>query len=101
MVGRAQLLSIGSSARAIDVRVANQRLRRLFRGVCVWRDRLLIVELDGRGAHLTAHAFEKDRSRDRVVLMSEWRSTRVTWRMLHRDGDEIEADLRVLLAVAA
>ena len=64
---------------------------------CVWRDRRLVVELDGRQAHLTAHAFEKDRSRDRALLAAGWRSTRVTWRMLEREAGVLEADLRVLL----
>src|SRR4051812_23428933 len=31
---------------------------------CVWRDLRLIAELDGKEAHLTPHAFEKDRVRD-------------------------------------
>jgi len=32
---------------------------------CVWRRQCLIVELDGRETHGTAHAFENDRARDR------------------------------------
>lgn len=68
---------------------------------CLWRDRKLIAELDGKQAHLTTHAFEKDRERDRALLVSEWRSIRVTWRMLHHGARELEADLRVLLSRAA
>jgi hypothetical protein len=67
---------------------------------CVWREQRVIVELDGRESHMTAHAFEDDRARDRAVLLARWRSFRVTWRMLLQESAELEADLRTLLRLA-
>jgi very-short-patch-repair endonuclease len=71
--------------------------RRWIEADCVWREQKLIAELDGREAHMTTHAFEDDRGRDRAVLVSEWRSFRVTWRMVHQDAAGLEADIRILL----
>lgn len=64
---------------------------------CMWRRERLLVELDGGAAHRTAHGFESDRQRDRVLLTEGWRSTRVTWRQLEDEPEQIAADLRELL----
>ena len=61
---------------------------------CLWRAARLIVELDGRGAHDTAPAFERDRTRDRDLLVAGWRVVRVTWRQLHERPARLSADLR-------
>ena len=66
---------------------------------CVWRSRRLIVELDGRGTHDTAAAFERDRERDRALHAAGWRVVRVTWRHLYADANGLAADLRALLQV--
>lgn len=66
---------------------------------CVWREARLIVELDGRGTHGTASAFELDRQRDRALVAAGWRVIRVTWLQLERQRDELEADLRAALAL--
>jgi hypothetical protein len=65
---------------------------------CLWRDRGLIVELDGRSAHDTARAFEGDRARDRVLIARGWRVVRITWRHLHREPEALAYDLRTLLS---
>jgi len=57
----------------------------------------LIVELDGRAAHATTRAFERDRERDRMLQAAGWRVVRVTWRQLHDQPARIAADLRALL----
>ena len=44
----------------------------------VWRDAKLIVELDGRQAHATRHAFETDRERDRAAALAGWLVIRIT-----------------------
>jgi very-short-patch-repair endonuclease len=68
---------------------------------CVWDERRLIVELDGRDAHDTERAFEADRSRDRRLQAAGWGVIRVTWRHLDHEADELEADLRLLLRIGA
>ncbi|MGC1165010.1 MAG: DUF559 domain-containing protein [Solirubrobacterales bacterium] len=70
---------------------------RLLRPDCMWPDRRLLIELDGREAHDTDRAFEGDRQRDRILLVEGWRSARVTWRQLRDEPGTIAADLRELL----
>jgi very-short-patch-repair endonuclease len=70
---------------------------RFFEADCLWDAQRLIVELDGRGAHGTDLAFEKDRERDRLLITDGWRVTRVTWRQLQDDAPSVVADLRRLL----
>jgi predicted transcriptional regulator of viral defense system len=60
----------------------------------LWRDRKLIVELDGRQAHGTRSAFESDRERDLALAAAGWTSIRITWRGL---GKGLPQDLRRLL----
>jgi hypothetical protein len=63
---------------------------------CLWRERRLIVELDGGEAHRTRVAFETDRERDRRLQAAGWRVIRVTWRQLEHPA-ALLADLRRLL----
>jgi very-short-patch-repair endonuclease len=70
---------------------------RFFEVDCLWPGRRVIVELDGRVVHGTDRAFEKDRERDRLLLVEGWRATRVTWRQLRDDAPAVLADLRKLL----
>jgi hypothetical protein len=70
---------------------------RFFEADCLWAEQRLIVELDGRESHGTDLAFEKDRERDRLLLVEGWRVTRVTWRQLRDDAPAVIADLRELL----
>jgi len=70
---------------------------RFFEVDCLWAEQRLIVELDGRESHGTDLAFEKDRERDRLLLVDGWRVTRVTWRQLRDDAPAVLADLRRLL----
>jgi very-short-patch-repair endonuclease len=64
----------------------------------LWRAERVAVELDGRAFHDVPAAFERDRRRDRKLAARGWRPVRVTWRQLTRERDELEADLRRLLA---
>ena len=68
---------------------------------CLWRDRRVIVELDGRAVHSTAAAFERDRARDRMLHARGWRVVRVTWRQLHDEPEAVAYDLRALLSSGA
>jgi very-short-patch-repair endonuclease len=70
---------------------------RFFEPDCLWRERRLMVELDGREVHATDAAFEDDRERDRILLAEGWRTARVTWRQLRDQPDEVAADLRQAL----
>lgn len=65
---------------------------------CVWRGQRVIAELDGHAVHGTPQAFESDRSRDRRLAAHEWQPIRITWRAIHDDPQELESDLRRLLA---
>jgi hypothetical protein len=64
---------------------------------CVWRDRRVIVELDGRATHDTAAAFERDRTRDRKLAARGWRHARITWRQLQDEPEALASDLRAIL----
>jgi very-short-patch-repair endonuclease len=64
---------------------------------CVWAAEGVIVELDGRAAHGTAAAFERDRARDRALAAAGWRTVRVTWNQLEREQDALARDLRKIL----
>jgi hypothetical protein len=72
---------------------------RLLKPDCMWPEQRLLAELDGREVHRTDKAFEGDRQRDRILLVEEWRSTRITWRQLRDERAEVAADLRGLLGV--
>ena len=74
---------------------------RWFECDCVWRDRRVVVELDGWAAHGTVAAFERDRVRDRVLHAAGWRLARVTWRQLRDEPEAVLYDLRALLSFAA
>jgi very-short-patch-repair endonuclease len=63
---------------------------------CVWPRARLVVELDGRAAHATPAAFERDRARDRALTRAGWRVVRITWRQLHDDPERLAQDLLVL-----
>ncbi|HEX6713576.1 MAG TPA: DUF559 domain-containing protein [Thermoleophilaceae bacterium] len=63
----------------------------------IWRAAKLIIELDGQRAHLTKHAFETDRERDRVAALKEWLVIRVTWRQLTQERSRLARDIRRLL----
>lgn len=64
---------------------------------CIWRDEWLNVELDGRGAHMTAMAFERDRARDRALAVAGWQVLRVSRRQFEDDPAAIAADVHALL----
>jgi hypothetical protein len=65
---------------------------------CAWRAQRVLVELDGRAAHETTQAFERDRERDRAASAAGWRPLRVTWQALHGEQRaRLAEDLRTLL----
>lgn len=65
----------------------------------LWADHDLAVELDGRAVHATQRSFDEDRRRDRRVLVQHGiHVVRVTWRHLHGEPDDLDVDLRQILA---
>ena len=66
----------------------------------VWRERRLVVELDGWRSHDTLDRFERDRARDADVVEAGYRVVRITWkRLTERPADEARR-LRALLTAA-
>jgi len=61
----------------------------------VWRDKRLVVELDGYAYHATPQAFERDRERDATLLAAGFSTLRITHRRL---TEREAARLRRLLA---
>jgi very-short-patch-repair endonuclease len=70
---------------------------RFFEVDCLWAERRLVVELDGRAVHGTPRAFERDRERDRLLVADGWRVVRITWLQLRDEAPAVLADLRRLL----
>jgi very-short-patch-repair endonuclease len=70
---------------------------RFFKADALWGTQRVIVELDGRRAHGTNFAFERDRERDRLLMADGWRVIRVTWRQLRDDAPAVLADLGEVL----
>jgi very-short-patch-repair endonuclease len=48
----------------------------------VWRNRRLIVEVDGYRYHRSPTAFEDDRAKDIALAIKDWRVLRFTWRQI-------------------
>jgi hypothetical protein len=65
---------------------------------CLWRAERLVVELDSWEFHRDRDSFEADRRRDAWLQASGHRIVRVTDRRMRRAGDELEGQLRGLLA---
>jgi hypothetical protein len=57
----------------------------------VWRDRRLIVEVDGYAYHRSPAAFERDRERDVVLQTRGWRVMRFTWRHVKHRAEWVAA----------
>jgi very-short-patch-repair endonuclease len=64
----------------------------------LWRDRALIVEVDGFRHHRDRTAFEHDRARDAHLQSLGFRVLRFTHRQLTQDRSAVVAALRELLA---
>jgi hypothetical protein len=67
----------------------------------LWRGAGVAIELDSRAWHMDTERFERDRGRDLELEGTDFVTGRVTWRMLTREGDWLEQQLRRLLDVGA
>ncbi len=94
---------------------AEQRLLDLMRAACLptpeanarlcgyevdflWRDRKLVVEVDGYAFHSSRSSFERDRRRDRNLQAKGYHVIRVTWRQLIGEPEAVIAALAAALA---
>ena len=67
---------------------------RFYKPDCLWREAMLIVELDGGQAHMTKKSFHADPLRDRRLRVLGYETWRVTYRHL---DDELENQLHARL----
>ncbi len=70
---------------------------RFFQIDALWKEERVAVELDSRSVHGTRKRFESDRQRDRILVAEGWRIVHITWLALHKEPDEIIADLKAAL----
>jgi hypothetical protein len=77
---------------AVNVRVAGILVD------AVWRDRGLVVELDGRSGHATPAGLRRDRDRDMRLRGAGFRVIRYTWHQVTAEPHRVIADLRRLPA---
>jgi very-short-patch-repair endonuclease len=66
----------------------------------VWREQRLVVETDGRRAHGTAGARQRDPVRDADLQIAGWRVIRITSVRLFRQPDAVADQLKRLLKLA-
>jgi very-short-patch-repair endonuclease len=66
----------------------------------LWRRQRLVVETDGRAAHGTGAAFERDRVRDAALTAAGWRVVRVTHRRLTHEPEGVVTLIRSLLGAS-
>jgi hypothetical protein len=64
----------------------------------LWRDRMLVVELDGARAHATPAAMQRDRDRDLTLRAAGYEVRRYTWQQVTEQPEAVVADLRPALA---
>lgn len=63
-----------------------------------WPAQKLIAELDSYSYHGQRRSFEEDRKRDMKLQLARQRVVRITDRRLRHEADELECELRALLA---
>jgi len=78
---------------APETNVKVKTRRRTYRVDCLWRERGVAVELDGRAAHARTAAFEEDRARDTALTAIGLRPLRFTWRRITSEPDDVIAEL--------
>lgn len=67
----------------------------------LWREALLVVELDGRKSHGTRRAFQADRDQDGRLVVAGYQVLRFTWWDVTCRPAVVADRVRRLLAIAA
>jgi very-short-patch-repair endonuclease len=60
----------------------------------VWRNRRIVVELDGYDSHRTRTAFEEDRKRDTALQLAGYVVLRITYQRLTKEPNLVVAEIR-------
>ena len=63
----------------------------------VWRDRRLVVEVDGYAYHSSRRAMRRDHLRDRRLVTAGWRPARFTYEDVAFEAEATTEELRSLL----
>ena len=63
----------------------------------LWRRERVVVELDGRAAHASSAAMERDRARDLTLRAAGYTVLRYTWRQVTREMRAVARDVRAHL----
>jgi hypothetical protein len=67
----------------------------------LWRERRLVVELDGHAAHANPAAVERDRRRELALRAEGYQVLRYTWQQVTENSGLVAADLKALLRAGA
>src|SRR6266498_3623064 len=67
----------------------------------LWREPMVIVELDSFAHHRGRTAFEGDREKICALQLAEYRVLPITWRRLEREPAVVAATIRTLLEAEA
>jgi very-short-patch-repair endonuclease len=62
----------------------------------VWRDRRLVIEVDGYAFHSSKQAIARDKKRDRELTAALWRPARFTYEEVAFEPDATTAELKRL-----
>lgn len=65
----------------------------------LWRSRKLVIETDGRRAHATLLAFERDRERDARLTLAGYRVVRFTYRQIVDQPQKVARTVKALLTM--
>jgi very-short-patch-repair endonuclease len=83
--------SAGLPMPEVNARVGRMRVDAL------WRERRVIVELDGAAAHGSWAAIKRDRERELTLRSSGFLVLRYTWEQVTKRADAVSAELRRVL----
>lgn len=81
---------VPAPVRQFEVLVAGQR----FRLDAAYPELMIFIEGDGFGVHSMRGSFERDRSRQNLLVVAGWLPLRFTWRRLCRSPESVVSEVR-------